>query len=111
MRDNRTGSDGTIIADGDSRQDGRIAAYPDIITDGHRFRPFLTSFAFTRIGAMTRAVDMHARSQETIVTYGHKCFVQDGKAEVRKEPFAHTDMLAVVALERLVDERVFIRLT
>ena len=110
VRDNRTGSYGTIIADGDSRQDGHIAAYPDIITDGHRFRPFLTSFAFTRVGTMARAVDMHARSQETIVAYGHIGLVQDGKAEVRKETLAHTDMLAVVAIEGLVDEGVFIRL-
>ena len=60
---------------------------------------------------MTRAVDMHAGSYETIVADGDIRLVQDSKAEVREETFADADMLAVVAIERLVDECVFIRLT
>ena len=62
VRDDGTGSYGTIITDGDAGQNGDVAADPDIITDGHGFRPFLTRLAFTRIGTMTRTVDMHARS-------------------------------------------------
>ena len=111
VRDDGTGSYGTIIADGDTGQDGHVAADPDIITDTYGFSPFLTRLAFTRVCTMTRTVDMHARSYETIVADGHIGFVQDSKAEVRKEPFTDADMLAVVAIERLVDERVFIRLT
>ena len=111
MCNNRSGSYGTIIADGDAGQEGHIPADPYIIADSHGFRPFLARLTFTRIGAMTRAVDMHAGSYETIVADGDIRLVQDGKAEVREETFADADMLAVVAIERLVDERVFIRLT
>ena len=73
--DDRTGTDGTVIADGDAGQDGDVAAYPDIVTDCDRFCPFLARGTFDRVGAMTGGVYMYARADETIITDGDKCFV------------------------------------
>ncbi len=59
---NCTGTDYRVVTDGHARQNGYVAAYPDAATDCNRFCPFLTRLAFTRVGTMARAVDMHARS-------------------------------------------------
>ena len=59
---------------------------------------------------MTSRVDLHVRPHKTIVTNADNRLVQDGQTEVGKEPFPHADMLAVVAVKRLVNERVLIGL-
>ena len=61
-RDNGTGADSAVIAYRHTGQDGHVAANPHAVAYRHGFRPLLASSAFTRIGTMTRAVDMHARS-------------------------------------------------
>ena len=50
---------------------------------------------------MTGRVDADVRADEAIGTDGDRCFVEYGEVEVGKEPLAHTDLLAVVAVEGL----------
>ena len=53
---------------------------------------------------MTGRVDADIRAYKAIIAYGDWGFVEHGKVEVGKEPFAHTDLLAVVAIEGLDDQ-------
>ena len=106
MRHDRTGSDGAVVADGYAGQDGHVAADPHAITDRHRFCPFPARVAFCRARAVTCTIDLHVRSQETVIADG-----QYRQPEVSKEPFSDTDMLSIIAVERLHDKRIFIRLT
>ena len=48
----RTGTDGNIVADCHTWQDGDTAANPDVIADRDGLGPLLTTFAFHRVGAV-----------------------------------------------------------
>ena len=73
--DDRTGTDGAVIADGDTGKDGHITAYPDVIADGDGFSPFASCGPFGRVGAVTSGVDMYARADETVVADSDRRFV------------------------------------
>ena len=75
MGDNRTGTDGAVVAYGDTGKDGDVTAYPDIVSDRDRFCPFLARVAFSRIRAMTGGVYVYSRANETIVADSDKSFV------------------------------------
>lgn len=105
------GTDGNVVADGDPRKDGNATANPTVVADGDGLCPFLPRVAFRRVGAVTGGVDADVRADEAVIADGDEGLVEDGEAEVGKEAFAHTDVLAVVAVEWLVDEGVFIGLS
>ena len=106
-----TGSNRTVVTNRDAGEDSDIAANPDTVAYRDRLSPFAARIALDRIGAMTSRIDADIRATETIVANSDQGFVKDSKMEIGEEPFAKTDMLAVVAVERLVDERIGIRLT
>ena len=105
------GADGDVVADGDPRKDGDATANPTVVADGDGLCPFLPRVAFRRVGAVTGGVDADVRADEAVIADGDEGLVKDGEAEVGKEAFAHTDVLAVVAVEWLVDEGVFVGLS
>ena len=104
------GGNGYIVADCNSREYHRIAANPAVVADGNRTRPFTARVALIGVGAVAGGVDSHVRTDETVIANGYKCLVEHGESEVGEEPFPHTDMLPVVAVERLIDESVVVTL-
>ena len=100
----RPGTDGYVVADGDSRKDGDAAADPYIVADGYWFSPFLTSVPLNRVGAVTGGIDADVRTDEAVVTDCHLGLVEHCEMEVREEPLSYGNLLAVVAIEWLVDD-------
>ena len=72
--------------------------------DGDRLGPLLAGVALNGVGAVTGRVDAHVGADEAVVANGHEGLVEDGEMEIGKKALAHLDVLAVVAIERLVDE-------
>ena len=104
------GADGDVVADGDPRKDGDATANPTVVADGDGLCPFLPRVAFRRVGAVAGGVDADVGTDEAVVADGDEGLVEDGKAKVGEEAFAHADVLAVVAVEGLVDEGVVVGL-
>ena len=107
---NAAGTDGDVVADGNSWKDGDAAANPAVVTDSDGFCPFLPCVAFHGVGAVAGGVDADVGADEAVVADGDEGFIEDGKAKVGEEAFAHADVLAVVAVEGLVDEGVVVGL-
>lgn len=107
---NAAGTDGDVVADGNSWKDGDAAANPAVVTDGDGLCPFLPCVAFHGVGAVAGGVDADVGADEAVVADGDEGLVEDGKAKVGEEAFAHADVLAVVAVEGLVDEGVVVGL-
>ena len=57
---------------------------------------------------MTRCVNADIRPDEAVVTDCDRCFIKDGKMEIGKETLSNTNLLAIVTVERLVDDDLFI---
>lgn len=104
VRDYRACADGTVVTDSDARKDGHRTAYPAVVADGDRLRPLLTGVAFHGVGAVAGGVDRHIGTDESVVADGDRGFVENGAMEIGKETLAYADVLAVVAIEGLVDE-------
>lgn len=104
VRDDRACSDGAVVADSDARKDSHRTAYPAVVADGDRLCPLLTGVALHGVGAVAGGVDRHIGTDESVVADGNGGFVENGAMEIGKETFAHADVLAIVAIERLIDE-------
>ena len=104
VRDHRACSDGAVVADSDARKDSHRTAYPAVVADGDRLCPLLTGVALRGIGAVAGGVDRHIGTDESVVADGYGGFVENGAMEIGKETLAYADVLAVVAIEGLVDE-------
>ena len=59
---------------------------------------------------MAGRVDTDVWANEAVVADGDKCFVEYSEVEVGKEPLAHTNLFAVVTVERLDDQDLIISL-
>ena len=99
---------GHIVSDGHARQYGHASSYPHVVAYGDWSCPFVPGVSLLRDDAVAGRVDTHIGPYETMVSYGDKCFVQHHQIEVGKEMLAHSDVLAKVAEERLVDEGVLV---
>ena len=97
-------ADGYVIADGHARQDSDAATNPHIVADVDRLCPLPTTVALHRVCAVTGGVDANIGANEAVIADSDSCFIEDCEVEVRKEPLAHTDLLAIVAVERLDNE-------
>ena len=104
LGDNRAGTDGDIIPDRHSWKDSYAASDPHIIADGHWLRPFLARIALHRVCTMTSCVNADIRAYEAVVTDCDRRFIQNRKMEIGKESFADRDLLAVITVERLIDD-------
>ena len=100
----RSGTDGHVVADGDSRKDGDAATDPYIVADGNRLCPLVACIPFDWVSAMAGCIDAYVRPNEAVVTDGDLSLVKHGEMEIGKETLAHADLLAVVAIERLIDD-------
>ena len=60
---------------------------------------------------MTCGIDADIRANEAIVPNGDRSFVQNGKVEIGEELPPDPDVAAVVAIEGLVNEGVFITIS
>lgn len=101
-------SDGAVVANADAREDGYGAAYPAVVAYADGLRPLHAGVALGGVGAVAGGVDGNIRSDEGIIADGYGCFVQYGEVEIGEETLADADVLAVIAVERLVDEDVLI---
>ena len=104
----RSGTDGHVVADGDSREDCYAAADPYVVADGNRLRPLIACVPFDRVSAMAGCIDAYVRPNEAVITDGNLCLVKHSEVEVGKETLAHADLLAVIAVERLIDDNLVI---
>ena len=103
-----SGTDGYVITDGDSRKNSDTATDPYVVADGDRLRPLVAGVPFDRVSAVTGCIDTYIRPDEAVITDGDLCFVKNGEVEVGKETLAYADLLAVVAIERLIDDDLLI---
>ena len=100
----RSGTDGYIVSDGDSRKDCDAAADPYIVADGNRFSPLVAGVPFDWVSAMACCINAYVRTDEAVISDSDLCLVENREMEVGKEALAHADLLSVVAVERLVDD-------
>ena len=80
-----------------------VAANPYIVADGHGLGPFPPAVALLRIRTVASGVDTDVGADKTVVPNGNRSLVQHREIEVGKEAFAHPDLFAVIAVERLVN--------
>ena len=106
--DNRTGTDGNVIANGHTWQDGNTATNPYIIPYYHWLCPLSAQVSLYRICTVASCVDADIRTYETIVANRHVCFIENNEIEVRKESFTYTYLLPIIATERLIDKEIII---
>ena len=99
-----SGTDGYVITDGDSRKNSDAAADPYVIADGDRLRPLVAGVPFDWVSAMAGCINAYVRTDEAVVTDGDLCLVKNSEVEVGKETLADADLLAVIAVERLIDD-------
>ena len=104
----RSGTDGNVVADGDSRKNGDTATDPYVVADGDRLRPLFAGVPFDRVSAVTGCIDAYVRPDEAVVTDGDLCLVKNSEVEIGKETLADADLLAVIAIERLIDDDLLI---
>lgn len=108
MSDHTAGTNGTIVANGDTGKDSDGASDPDITADGDRLSPLHASVALNGVGAVTSSENTDIRTNETIVTNGNESLIEDSKTEIGEEAFADANMPAIVAVERLIDKSISI---
>lgn len=104
MRHHGACADCAVVADCHARQDSHRTAYPAVVADGHRLCPLFTRIALHGVGAVAGGVDRHVGADESVVADGDRGFVENGAMEIGKETLAYADVLAVVAIEGLIDE-------
>ena len=104
----RSGTDGHVVSYGDSRKYRDASTYPHIVAYGDRFRPLVAGIPFDWIGAVTGCIDAYIRSDEAVISDGDLGLVKDREMEIGKETFAHADLLAVIAVERLIDDNLIV---
>lgn len=104
MRHHGACADCAVVADCHARQDSHRTAYPAVVADGHRLCPLFTRIALHGVGAVAGGVDRHVGSDESVVADGDGGFVENGAMEIGKETLAYANVLAIVAIERLIDE-------
>ena len=100
----RPGTDGYVVADGDSRKNSDAAADPYVIADGDRLRPLVAGVPFDWVSAMAGCIDAYVRADEAVISDGDLCLVENSEVEIGKETLAYADLLAVIAIERLIDD-------
>ena len=103
-RHHRACTDGHIVADGHASQDGYRAPDPHVITNRHWQRPLAPRIALQRVSAVAGRIDAHIGTDKAIIADGHQRLVQYCEVEVGEEPLANADVLAIVAVERLVNQ-------
>ena len=57
---------------------------------------------------MTGRIDADIRANKTVIANGDTGFIEDGEVEIGKESPAYAYLFAIVAVKRLVDEKVII---
>ena len=97
-----------VVTNCHTRQDGHTATNPYIIANGDWFCPLSTAVALHGVCTMAGRVDAYIRADKTVISNGDTCFVEHGEVEVGKEPLAHTNLLAIVAIEGLVNQNIVI---
>ena len=100
----RACSDGAVIAYADPREDGYGAAYPAVVAYANRFRPLHARVALGGVSAMAGSINGYIRTYESIIADVDGSLIENGEVKISKETLSYMDMLAVVAVERLVDE-------
>ena len=90
-----------IVADGDSRKNGNVAANPYIVADGYGFGDAEVFPSACRGKRVADRCDQGIRADHHIVANADFTDIQDGQIVVPGEVVADKDILAVVAVESL----------
>ena len=98
----RASSNGDIAAYGDSGQYGHASADPHIVPYGHRFSPFPAGVTLDGICAVTCGIYADIRADETVVADSHASLVENSQVEVCEESLSDSDLLAIIAVKRLI---------
>ena len=93
---------GDIAAYGDSGQYGHASADPHIVSYSHRFITLPTGVTLDGVRAVACSIYADIRADETVVADSHTSLVENGKVEVCEESFSDSDLLAVIAVKRLI---------
>ena len=83
--DDRTGPDHHIVSNLDSRQYGRAASNPYIVTNRYGFGPFHSGVPLSCVQWMACSEDAHIWAYERVIANLDFGFVKDCEVEVGKE--------------------------
>ena len=93
-----TCTDGHIVTDSNTWQDGHTTTNPHIIANADWFCPLSTAVTLYGVSTMAGCVDAYIRAYKTVIADGDWGFVEYDEVEVSKEPLTHTNLLAIPTL-------------
>lgn len=100
-----SGSDGAVVADGHAGENAYVCSDPYIVAHGDGTRIFQSGVAQVGIQWMPGGVESAVGGYEYVASECYRCFIEDDKIDVGVEIFADVDIVSVVAIERLLDEK------
>lgn len=101
-------TDGAIIPNSNPGKDHYAATNPAIVADRDRARPFSSGITLDGVGTVTGCVNADIRTDKAVVANAHGCFIKNSETEIGKKTLAHRDVLAIIAVKRLVDECIIV---
>ena len=107
MRHHAACADDGPVADGHTRQDDHVAAYPHVVADADGVGILQACVAAGDVERMASSIDAYVRRNEYVVADGDVGSVEDDEVGVGKEVAADADVVAVVAIERRDDASAF----
>lgn len=107
-RHHRPGANRHIVADGHTRQNRHRAANPHIIANRHRQRPLPARVSLHWVSAVACRINAHIGPHKAVITDGHTRLVKHREIKVGKKTLANADVLAIVAVEWLIDQDLII---
>ena len=103
--DNAAGSYDAIVADGDAGEDTHLCAYPYVVAHTDGIGVFQTAVARFGLERVSGRVETATGADKDIVAEDDGGAVEDDSVYVHVEIFTDFDVVAVIACERLLDEK------
>lgn len=100
-----SGSNGAVVADCHAGEDADVCSDPHVVAHGDGMCIFQSGVAQVGFQWMSGGVESAVGSYENVFSECDGCFIEDDKIYVGVEVFADVDIVAVVAIERLLYEK------
>lgn len=101
-----SGTDDTVVSDGDTGQYADKGTYPYIVAYMNGLGIFQSLIPLLHIQGMACCIESAVGSNKHVVAKGDGRSVQDDAVHIAIEVFTHADIIAIVAIEGLLDEEV-----
>ena len=110
LRHHAATTDDTIIPDGYAWHDAHLRPYPNVIPDGDRFGILQASSSLLHIERMPCGIKSTVGSHEYIVAKLHLGSIQYHAVHIAIEVLSYLNVIAIVAIERLLYQKLLARL-